>query len=99
MKMSASPMTLSTVATWKPSMHACKAQIGSFADYDTGTCATHSKSAALANITVAADHGTLATNHHISRAHDRVGQGVAAAIDVIKLGLCYAIVNVDGWEQ
>eukprot|EP00427_Karlodinium_veneficum_P058855 CAMPEP_0169375648 /NCGR_PEP_ID=MMETSP1017-20121227/38219_1 /TAXON_ID=342587 /ORGANISM="Karlodinium micrum, Strain CCMP2283" /LENGTH=51 /DNA_ID=CAMNT_0009474579 /DNA_START=18 /DNA_END=169 /DNA_ORIENTATION=- len=28
-KMSTSPTTLSKVATWNPSMHACNAQIGS----------------------------------------------------------------------
>merc|ERR1719329_1219097 len=56
-------------------------------------------SAALANITEATDQGTLASDHHISGSHDGVGQRVTAAVDIVELGLCHTVVDVDGWEQ
>jgi len=42
---------------------------------------------------------SLTSNHHISGAHDAIRQGVAAAIHVVKLGLCDGVVDVDGGEQ
>merc|ERR550537_818452 len=68
-------------------------------DVDTGTAATQGKSAALANVTIAADHGALASDHNISGPHDGVWERVAAAINVVELGLCYAIVHIDGREK
>merc|ERR1740130_2172503 len=54
---------------------------------------------AFANVTIAADHGALASDHDISGPHDRVWKRVTAAINIIELGLCYAIVHIDGREQ
>merc|ERR1719401_2226060 len=52
---------------------------------DAGSCTLHGSGAALADITVAADHCTLAANHHISRAHDGVRKRVPAAVDIVEL--------------
>ena len=76
-KMSISPTTDSSVTTWKPSMQACKAQMGSRSAI---------KGAALAHIAVAAHERTPAPNHHICGTHDAIGERVAAAIDMVKLG-------------
>merc|ERR1711865_756829 len=51
------------------------------------------------NTGAAAAHGALASNHDIGGPHDGVWEGVAAAVDVVKLGLCHAVVHVDRWEQ
>ena len=56
-------------------------------DQHAGAGTAHGEGAALANISVASNQGTLAADHHISGAHDAVWQGVAAAIDVVKLRL------------
>merc|ERR1719498_1437323 len=56
-------------------------------------------SAALANITKAADESTLASDHDVSSTHDRIWQRVSAAIYIVELGLGAAIVDVDSWEE
>merc|ERR1711934_1258538 len=68
-------------------------------DHHACSCTLHGGSAALANITVSADQGTLASNHDIGGAHDRVWERVSAAVDIVKLGLGDAVIDVDGWEQ
>merc|ERR550537_1911904 len=68
-------------------------------DVDTSPAAAQGKSAALANVTIAAHHGALASDHDISGPHDGVWERVAAAINVVELGLCYAIVHIDGREK
>merc|ERR1711988_776985 len=68
-------------------------------DQDARTATAHGMGAALANIAEATDQGTLTSNHDISGAHDRIWQRMSAAIDIVKLGLGDAIVDVDGWEQ
>merc|ERR1719146_22631 len=68
-------------------------------DHDACTAAPHGMGAALANITKAADQGTLASNHHIGSTHDRIRKRVPAAIHVVKLGLSAAIVDIDSWEE
>merc|ERR1711937_1039339 len=52
---------------------------------DASTRATHSEGRALAHIAIAAYEDPLTTDHHISRAHDAIGQRVTAAIDIVKL--------------
>merc|ERR1711977_612780 len=54
-------------------------------DEDAGTAATHGRGTALANISIATDHGTLTTNHDISGPHDGVRKRVPAAVDVVEL--------------
>merc|ERR1712216_1076078 len=52
--MSAVSTTSSRGNTLRPSMHACSA---------------HRGGRALADVTIAADHGVLAGKHHVGRAH------------------------------
>merc|ERR1740138_892462 len=68
-------------------LHACLqgADRVDLSDHDPSAATAHSSSTALANITVATDERTLATNHHISGTHDGIGQGVTAAIHVVEL--------------
>ena len=59
----------------------------------------HGLRAALAHVAVAAHQHALAGDHHVGGAHDAVGQGVAATVDVVELGLGHGVVHVDGGEQ
>mmetsp|Transcript_78307 Transcript_78307/g.171637 ORF Transcript_78307/g.171637 Transcript_78307/m.171637 type:complete len:329 (+) Transcript_78307:827-1813(+) len=68
-------------------------------DEHSGAGATHGEGAALADVAVAADQSSLATDHHVSSPHNAVGEGVAASIDVVELGFGHAVVHVDGREQ
>ena len=61
--------------------------------------AAHGLGAAFAHVAVAADHHHLAGHHDIRGAFDAVGQGFAAAVEVVKLGLGYGIVDVDSREK
>ena len=54
------------------------------------------KGRAFAHAAVTADQHTITTSNHISSAHDTVRERVTAAIDVVELGLCHAIVHIDG---
>jgi hypothetical protein len=53
----------------------------------------------LADIAVAADHRDLAGQHHVHRALQAIGQRLAAAVQVVELGLGDRIVDVDGRDQ
>merc|ERR1719152_549975 len=68
-------------------------------DQAPSPCAAHGKGATLANVTVAGNECGLATDHDISRAHDTVRERVAAPVDVIKLALGHAIVDINGGEE
>ena len=68
-------------------------------DQHAGACTPHSKSAALAHISIACHKRALATDHHVRGTHDAVRQGVAAAVHVVEFRLSHTIVDVDGWEQ
>eukprot|EP00736_Rhodelphis_marinus_P007012 Rmarinus@m.17095 len=68
-------------------------------DLYTGALGTHSLGTALADIAVPADDDVLPANHHIGGAHDAVREGVAAAVDVVELGLGNAVVDIDSGEQ
>ena len=54
--------------------------------------------AALTDISIAGDHGDLASQHHISGALDTVDQGLPAAIQVVELRLGDGVVDVDGGD-
>ena len=54
---------------------------------------------ALADVTVAANHGHLAGNHDIGGALQTVGQRLAATIEVVELRLGDRVVHVDGRNQ
>ena len=68
-------------------------------DDDAGALAAQRLGAALADVAVAADDGDLAGDHHVGRAVDAVDQRVAAAVEVVELGLGDRVVDVDRREQ
>merc|ERR1719162_1374505 len=82
-------------------LHACLqgADRVALCDVHAGPAATQGEGAALADVAVTAHHGALAANHDISGSHDGVRERVAAAVDVVKLGLRHAVVDIDGWKQ
>jgi len=87
------------VTTWKPSMEACKAQMGSnFRDIDGGPGSGEGLGTALAYIAVAADHGFLAADHDVGRALDPVNEAFPAALEYVELALGHAITTFDGRE-
>merc|ERR1712048_468014 len=82
-------------------LHACLERTDrvTFCDEYPRAAATHRKGTALANVTIAADERPLPADHNISGSHDAVRKRVSAAIHVVKLRLCHAIVNVDSREE
>mmetsp|Transcript_10109 Transcript_10109/g.30251 ORF Transcript_10109/g.30251 Transcript_10109/m.30251 type:complete len:533 (+) Transcript_10109:448-2046(+) len=69
------------------------------ADNGAGARCLHSGGRSLAHVTVACHEHHLASNHDIGGTHDAVGQRVAAAVHIVKLGLGDGVVDVDGREQ
>ncbi len=67
-------------------------------DPDLGAEALEALRGALADVTVAGDHGGLAGDHHVGGALDAVGQRLAATIEVVELGLGHRVVHVDRRE-
>src|SRR5690606_34667887 len=53
-------------------------------------------STTFTHVTEAANHGDLAGNHHVGSTLDTVYQGLAAAVQVVELGLGHRVVHVDG---
>mmetsp|Transcript_32455 Transcript_32455/g.84092 ORF Transcript_32455/g.84092 Transcript_32455/m.84092 type:complete len:454 (-) Transcript_32455:346-1707(-) len=82
-------------------VHAClqRADRVDLADQGTGTGSLHGHGATLADVTESGNEGDLAGKHDVGGAHDAVGEGVAAAVNVVKLGLGHRVVDVDGGEQ
>ncbi|RCI13972.1 hypothetical protein L249_8305 [Ophiocordyceps polyrhachis-furcata BCC 54312] len=68
-------------------------------DDDAGAHAVQGHGTALADIAKASHDGHLAGNHDIGGALDAVDQGLAAAVQVVKLGLCDRVIDVDGGYQ
>lgn len=68
-------------------------------DQDTGTHAGESLSAALADITITSNNTDLAGNHDIGSTLDTVNEGLAAAVQVVELGLGDGVVDVDGGDK
>merc|ERR1719172_198032 len=68
-------------------------------NHDTCTATSHGMGTALAHIAEAADQGTLASNHDIGGSHDRIWKRVSAPIDIVKLRLGHAIIDINCWEQ
>src|SRR5690606_37482856 len=56
-------------------------------------------STTFTHVTEAANHGDLAGNHHVGSTLDTVYQGLAAAVQVVELGLGHRVVHVDGRES
>lgn len=65
-------------------------------DEHTSTHTLESESTALANITETSNNTNLASNHHVGGALDAVNEGLAAAVQVVELGLGDRVVDVDG---
>ena len=68
-------------------------------DHDTGAVSAQAVGRALADVTVAANHGHLASDHDIGGALQTVGQRLAATIEVVELRLGDRVVHVDGRNQ
>ena len=69
-----------------------------FGDNHASALAAEALSAALTHVAVTADDCNLASHHHVGGAVDAVDQRVAAAVEVVELGLGHGIVHVDGGE-
>jgi len=69
-----------------------------FGDDHAGALAAEALGAALTHVAVAAHDCNLAGHHHVGGAVDAVDEGVAAAVEVVELGLGHGIVHVDGRE-
>ena len=67
-------------------------------DPDLGRQRAQRLGGALAHVAVAADHGDLAGDHDVGGALDAVHQRLAAAVEVVELGLGDGVVDVDGRE-
>jgi len=53
-------------------------------------------SGTLADITVPGDHGDLSRQHDVGSPLDSVDKGLPAAVEVVELGLCDGVVDIDG---
>ena len=60
-------------------------------DEHPSTGPAHGKGAALADISIARDEGTLASDHHVRGSHDAVWKRVTAAVHIVKLALGHAV--------
>ncbi len=67
-----------------------------FRDHNARTLAAHAFSGTLTNIAITADHGNLTCDHHIGRAFDTINKAFTAAIEIVELRLCHAVIDVDG---
>ena len=65
---------------------------------DAGTHGVQSLGATLADITVTGDDTDLTSNHDIGGTLDTVNEGLTATVQVVKLGLGNAVVDVDGGD-
>ena len=66
-----------------------------FGDDHASALTAEGLGAALTHVAVAAHYGNLPCHHHVSGAVDAVDEGVAAAVEVVELGLGHGIVHVD----
>ena len=65
-------------------------------DDDASTHALQGVGAALADVAVSGNHGGFAGDHHVGGSLEAVDQGLAAAVQVVELGLGDRVVDVDG---
>merc|ERR1719289_299375 len=79
-------------------LHGCLQSIDgiNLSDDDPATETPQGLSAALADVSVAGDHGDLTGQHHVCGALDAVNQRLPATIQVVELGLGDGIVDIDG---
>merc|ERR1712190_398655 len=81
--------------------HAClqSANRVNLCDQDAGACTPHGKCTSFTHIAVSANQSSFASNHDVGGAHDAIWQRVPAAVHIVKLRFCHAIVNVDCWKE
>ena len=70
-----------------------------FGDNHSRAKAAQALGAAFADVAITANEGSLASNHDAQRALEAVGQGFAAAIQVVEFGLGDGVIDVDGRHQ
>jgi len=68
-------------------------------DENASAHAVQSHGAALADIAKSGDNSNLASNHDVGSALDTINERLAAAVQVVKLGLGDAVVDVDGRDE
>ncbi len=68
------------------------------ADDDPAAESPQALGGALAHVAVAGHHGDLAGQHDVGGALDAVDEGLAAAVQVVELGLGDGVVDVDGGD-
>jgi hypothetical protein len=68
-------------------------------DDDTSSHSVKSHSTPLSDITITSNDGDLTSNHNIGSTLNTVDQGLTAAVQVVELGLCDGIVDVDSWDE
>jgi len=66
---------------------------------NASTHAAQSHGAALTDIAEASNDGNLASNHDIGGALDAINQRLAAAVEIVELGLGDGVVHVDSRDQ
>lgn len=67
-------------------------------DDDTSSHRVKSSSTSLTDITVTSDDSDLSTNHDIGSSLDSVNEGLLATEQVVELGLCDGVVDIDRWN-
>ena len=67
-------------------------------DDDSAAEAAEGLGGSLADISVSGDERSLTGQHDVGGALDTVHQGLPAAVQVVKLGLCHGVVDVDGGD-
>jgi len=68
-------------------------------DENASTHAVESLGTALSDITEASDDGDLASNHDIGGTLDTVDERLTAAVEIVELGFCDRVVDVDGGDE
>merc|ERR550517_659994 len=79
-------------------LHGCLQSIDGIdlSDDDPATETPQGLGAAIADISVAGDHGNLASQHHVGGTLDAIDQRLPATVQVVKLGLGDGVVDIDG---
>ena len=100
MKMSPDRTTSSRVVTGEAFHAGLKGADGvDLGHVHDASAGTHGSGTSLTDITVSADNSLLSGKHDIRGTHDTVGKRVLASVQVVELGLCDGVVDIDGSEE
>merc|ERR1719289_530965 len=79
-------------------LHGCLQSIDGIdlSDDDPATETPQGLSAALADVSIAGNHGDLTGQHHVGGALDSIDQRLPATVQVVELGLGDRVVDIDG---